>query len=103
VGEGLAEGDRDFGKQDADRKSDAFKLSAAGYKHLYRLKGGSSNSFAGQLAGTNAAEAKLFELVKATTTAFLMAYATYDEKAFADVGSNFFERMSLGVAREFRR
>jgi hypothetical protein len=99
----VAEGDRDFGKQDAEKKSEPFKLSAPGYKHLYRLKGGSSNSFAGQLSGTNASEAKLFEIIKAVTTAFLMAYASYDEKAFADVSSNFFERMSLGIAKEFRR
>lgn len=99
----VAEGDRDFSKQDADQKSDAFKLSAPGYKHLVRLKGGSSNSFAGQLSATNAAEAKLFEIIKGATTAFIMAYGSYDEKAFADMSSNFFERMSLGIAREARR
>jgi len=99
----ITEGDRDFGKQDADRKSDAFKLSKSGYKHLLRVKGGSSNSFAGQLSATNASEEKVFDLIKGITTAFAMAYASYDEKAFTDLSSNFFERMSLGMAREFRR
>lgn len=99
----VADGDRDFGKQDADRKSDPFKLSKPGYKHLVKLKGGSSKTFAGQPSSIDTSESKLFEVIKAASTAFIASYADYDENAFSDMSSSFFERMSLGIARESRR
>jgi len=99
----VAENDVDFTGQPSDEKSKSYLLSKPGYKHIGFLKSGSSNTFAGQLARTNRNEAKLFEVTKAMTACFLKAYGDYDTKAFEDLTTNFFERMSLQAVDEGRR
>jgi hypothetical protein len=95
--------DRDFRGQTPEVRADPYRLSKAGYKHLGVIDGATSNSFAGQSADAFPEEAKRFQVIKAITTAYLRAYSSYDEKAFEDMGSDFFRRMSLGVVREQRR
>lgn len=99
----LATNDRDFTGQSAEARSDPFRLSTPGYKHLAVLEGGNSNSFAGQAAGSLPEEARRFEALKALTTAFMKAYSSYEQEAFDDMGADFFLRMSLGAVKEERR
>ncbi|NTF17479.1 hypothetical protein G6L37_03530 [Agrobacterium rubi] len=99
----LSENDFDFTGQPFQEKGKSYQLSHPGYKHLGFLVGGGSNTFTGQMAQTSGREAKLFEALKAITTAFLSAYSDYDTVAFADMKSKFFERMSLGSLTEFIR
>jgi hypothetical protein len=96
----IAEGDRDFNGQAAAEKWGPYAYSKPGYKHLGVLKGGGPNTFVGQASGP---EAKLLEVIKAQSTGFLLAYANYDQAAFADVSSGFFQRMSLGLVKESKR
>lgn len=99
----LAERDDDFTGQPYSEKAKSYKLSKPGYKHIGLLKNGSANTFSGQVARSNPTEKKLFEVLKAFSTAFLLAYGDYDKQAFQDMTTNFFERMSLGVIDEGRR
>lgn len=99
----LSENDFDFTGQPFKEKGRGYQLSRPGYKHLGFLVGGGPNSFTGQMAQTSEREGKLFEAMKAMSTAFLRAYADYDMAAFADMKSKFFERMSLGAITEFLR
>lgn len=99
----VAQGDRDFGGQDAERKADVYRLSPAGYKHLARFKNGSQTTFAGQRASVDKVETKLTEIIRAMTAAFALSYGKYEEVAFKDVSSGFFQRMSLGLVEESRR
>jgi hypothetical protein len=99
----VAENEIDFTEQPWKKKGESFKLAAPGYKHFGMLKGGSTNSFSGQMAGGGNDETRVYEVVKAFTTGFLEAYADYDPIAFKDLTSNFFQRMSLGAVVEYRR
>jgi Predicted dienelactone hydrolase len=99
----LAENERDFTGQPPERSSDPFRLSKPGYKHLAFLKGGVSNAYTGQVAGMGPGAARLFEVVRAVSTAFLLSYSAYEEEAFADLTTDFFRRMSLGLVVEDRR
>lgn len=99
----VAENDSDFTGQPAMEKAKAYRLSKPGYKHIGFLKGGSQNSFAGQVARNNANERKLYEVILGLTTCFLLAYSSYDSTAFNDMTTDFFERMSLGAVDEGRR
>jgi Predicted dienelactone hydrolase len=99
----LSENDFDFTGQPYQEKGKAYQLAHPGYKHLGFLEKGSANSFSGQLASTSEKERRLFEVLKAMSTAFLFAYANYDQTAFSDLKSKFFERMSLGTIKEFIR
>ena len=99
----VSENDFDFTGQPSAQKGKSYQLSRPGYKHLGFLVGGGPNTFTGQMAQTSSREAKLFEALKAMSTAFLSAYANYDTTAFADMKTRFFERMSLGSLTEFIR
>jgi len=99
----VATKENDFTGQDAERKADAFRLSAPGYKHLARLNGAASSAHLGPSAALRGDEARFAEVLRALTTAFLKAYANYDRDAFKDMSSGFFERMSLGTVSELRR
>jgi hypothetical protein len=99
----LSENDYDFTGQPYKEKGKAYQLSHPGYKHLGFLVQGGPNTFSGQMASTSVKEKKLFEVLKAMSTAFLAAYADYDTSAFSDLKSRFFERMSLGAIKEFLR
>lgn len=99
----LSENDLDFTGQPSSQKRLSYESSKPGYKHLGMLMAGSTNTFSGQLARTNAVEKKLFEVTKAITTCFLQAYADYNPVAFEDLTSDFFERMSLDAIMEERR
>ena len=99
----LAEDDYDFTGQPYTEKGKAYKLAHPGYKHLGVLMGGTSTSFSGQMEKTSSREARIFEAIKAMSTAFLKAYADYDTQAFQDMKSHFFERMTLGTVKEFIR
>jgi len=99
----IAPNERDFTGQPPEARLDPYRLSKAGYKHLGRLRGGDGTTFSGRSAGSSPEQGALFTVIKAITTGFLHAYSSYDETAFADMGSDFFERMSLGVIDEARR
>ncbi len=99
----VAENEIDFTGQPWQKKGQSFKLAAPGYKHFGMLKGGTSNTFSGQMAGASNTEGQLYEVIKAFTTGFLEAYADYNPVAFNDLKENFFQRMSLGVMQEYRR
>jgi hypothetical protein len=99
----LSENDYDFTGQPYKEKGKSYQLSHPGYKHLGFLVKGGPNTFSGQMAATSEKERKLFEVLKAMSTAFLEAYADYDPNAFSDLKSHFFERMSLGAVKEFIR
>jgi len=95
--------ERDFTGQKPEAKADPYRLSTAGYKHLAVIEGANSNSYAGQSALALPEEAKRFQVLKALTTAFLKAYSSYDEAAFRDMSTDYFQRMSLGAVQEQRR
>lgn len=97
----VAENDIDFTGQPAMEKAKAYRLAKPGYKHIGFLKKASSNTFTGSQSSET--ERKLFEAVKAMTVGFLRSYAMYDEQAFDDMTSEFFERMTLGLVDEGRR
>lgn len=97
----VAEHDLDFTGQPAMEKAKAYRLAKPGYKHIGFLREASSNTFAG--SPSSEMERKLFEAVKAMTVGFLKSYAMYDEQAFRDMTSEFFERMTLGLVDEGRR
>jgi pimeloyl-ACP methyl ester carboxylesterase len=99
----VGENDLDFTGQPCEVKAKAYQLSHPGYKHLGILKGGTANSFSGQMARSNEGEARLFEAIRAMTTAFVRAYADYDQAAFKDMTTQFFQRMSLGAVTEYKR
>jgi len=99
----IARNERDFTGQAPEARVDPYRLSKAGYKHLGLLKGGDGTTFSGRSAGSIPEQGALFTVLKAITTGFLHAYSSYDEAAFADMGSDFFERMSLGMIDEARR
>jgi len=99
----VARNERDFTGQPPEAREDPYRLSKAGYKHLGLLKGGDGTTFSGRSAGSIPEQGALFTVLKAMTTGFLHAYSSYDEAAFADMGSDFFERMSLGLVDERRR
>lgn len=99
----LSENDFDFTGQPSREKGKGYQLSHPGYKHLGFLVGGGPNTFTGQTSQTSEKEGKLFEAMKAMSTAFLSAYANYDTTAFEDMKTKFFERMSLGAITEFIR
>lgn len=99
----VGENDLDFTGQPYDVKVKSYQLSHAGYKHLGLLKRGTANTFSGQMARSGEHEARLFETIRAMTTAFVRAYADYDQTAFKDLTTNFFQRMSLGAVLEYRR
>lgn len=97
----VAENDQDFTGQPAKEKARAYRLAKPGYKHIGYLRKGSTHTFIG--TQSSAHEKKLFEVVKAMSVAYLRAYGNYEEAAFRDMTSDFFERMSLGVVNEDRR
>lgn len=99
----VAENDLDFTGQPYTVKAKAYQLSHPGYKHLGVLKSGTANTFSGQMARTNDHEEKLFETIRAITTAFVKSYADYDQAAFQDMTTQFFQRMSLGAIMEYKR
>lgn len=99
----VAEDDFDFTSQPYSVKAKSYELSHPGYKHLGVLQKGTANTFTGQLSGTSEREGKLFEVLKAMSTGFLLSYTQYDQAAFADMKSHFFERMSLGDVKEYIR
>ncbi|WP_315922828.1 alpha/beta hydrolase family protein [Mesorhizobium sp. SP-1A] len=99
----LAENEIDFTGQPYQEKAKSYRLAKPGYKHVGLLKNGSANTFSGQGARSNATEKKLFEVLKAISTAFLLAYGDYEKQAFQDMTTDFFERMSLGAIDEGRR
>lgn len=97
----IAENDVDFTGQPAMEKAKAYLLSKPGYKHIGFLKGATANTFFGTRSSD--AERKLFQVTLAMTVAFLKAYANYDQTAFKDMTTDFFERMALGIVDEGRR
>ena len=97
----IPENDLDFTGQPSSEKARSYRLARPGYKHIGFLKKGSAHTFSGSQA--SAQEQKLFEVVRAMSTAFLRAYAGYEEFAFRDMTTDFFERMALGVVDEGRR
>lgn len=99
----VAENDVDFTAQPWQTKGQSFKLAKPGYKHFGLLTQGSSNSFSGQMAGGSAHEKRLFEGLKAFTSAFIKAYGEYDPIAFKDLTTNFFQQNTLGAIKEYRR
>lgn len=99
----LAENEIDFTGQPYQEKAKSYLLSKPGYKHIGLLKKGTSNSFSGQAARSNEVEKSNFQVLKAITTAFLLSYSDYNQQAFQDLSTDFFERMSLGVLDEGRR
>lgn len=99
----IAEYDNDFTGQPPTEKTAAFYKSAPGYKHLGVLRGGGPGSYSGQLSGSGQKNQKRVEVLRALTTAFMSAYANYNEIAFQDMTDGFFERNSLGVMTEKRR
>lgn len=99
----VAEDEFDFTGQPYDVKAKSYQLSHPGYKHLGVITKGTTNTFTGQLAATSLKERKLFEVLKAISTGFLKSYTQYEEAAFADMKSQYFQRMSLGAIREFIR
>jgi hypothetical protein len=99
----VSENDDDFTKQPFKEKGRGYQLAHPGYKHLGFLVHGGPNTLTGQMGSSSGKEAKLLEVLKAMTTAYLLAYANYDPQAFDDLKTHFFERMSLGAIKEFIR
>jgi hypothetical protein len=99
----VAENDDDFTGQPWQTKGKGFKLCAPGYKHLALIKNGGANVFSnsGQAAMTSGTTP--FLSVRGLTTLFLKAYTDYDKQAFADMSSEFFQRMTLGEVVEYKR
>lgn len=99
----VGDNDLDFTGQPYEVKAKSYQLSHPGYKHLGVLKGGTANTFSGQMARTSDREARIFQAVRAMTTAFALSYADYDQTAFKDMTTQFFQRMSLGAVAEYKR
>lgn len=99
----IAENEQDFTNQTYQEKAKSYLLAKPGYKHIGLMKKGTANTFSGQNTNTSPMEAKLFEVLRAISTGFLLAYADYNKEAFQDMTTDFFERMSLGVLDEGRR
>lgn len=97
----VAENETDFTGQPWQVKGKSFKLSKPGYKHFAMLKGGKAASFTGQM-GSDPHEAKLFEGVRAISTCFIKAYSEYDNVAFGDMTTSFFQRNSLNSLMEYK-
>jgi hypothetical protein len=55
------------------------------------------------MSGRGDHEKRLFEGLKAYTTAFIKAYAEYDPVAFKDMTTNFFQHNTLSAIQEYRR
>jgi hypothetical protein len=88
--------EQDFTGQTPTDKISAFTRSPAGYKHLAWFAKGHRTIYAGSqttLAATPL-DGLMFEDVKAETTAFLIAYANYDQPMFAKLQSNWPEAAS---------
>lgn len=99
----VSENELDFTGQPWTAKAKSFELAKPGYKHFGLLTKGTANSFSGQMTGGNLHEGKLFEGMRAYTTAFIKAYGEYDPISFSDMTTNMFERNTLGAIKEKRR
>ena len=99
----LSEGEDDFTGQSWETRSQAFSLSASGYKHLAVIRNGGTNLFTkGKAPGMDRAITGYLS-VKAMTACFLKSYGDYDTAAFANLGDDFFERNSGGNLVEYTR
>ena len=99
----LAENDDDFTGQDFKVKSEAFEMSARGYKHLVVFKDAGSTLFTQGYDAPPRSPITPFLGVKAVSCAFLKSYSDHDKKAFANLSDDFFERNSKNTLVEYRR
>ncbi|WP_083247320.1 alpha/beta hydrolase family protein [Bosea sp. RAC05] len=88
--------DSDFTGQSPAQRIDPFTRSAPNNKHLAWFPEARRNLPIGPRAGARLAEVTQFEDFRAVTTAFLYAYANYDEQTFSLIASDWPERATLG-------
>lgn len=81
--------DVDASEQDASRKADPFWHSPEGYKHFAYMAQGTHTSFTGQSARPGNYDQRLFDDIKATTVAFLKAYADHDVVAYGHLQDDY--------------
>lgn len=87
----------DFLGQTPQQKIDSFQKSAPGNKHLAWFPEGARNIYTAPRSGNQRQQdISMFEDAKAASTAFLIAYANYDEEMFARLGSDWPERATAG-------
>ncbi|MGH0003738.1 hypothetical protein ACQU0X_26985 [Pseudovibrio ascidiaceicola] len=100
---GLTMTDLDFTQQEAIVKQAAYKLSAPNYKHLFVARHGNQQLYFGSQKGKDENVTAARAGLMGSSVAFLRAYGNYENAAFQDLTTNFFERMTLGAITERRR
>lgn len=87
----------DFLGQTPQQKIDPFQKSVAGNKHLAWFPTGARNIYTAPRSGSQRQQdLTMFEDAKAISTAFIIAYANYDEEMFAKLGSDWPDRATAG-------
>jgi hypothetical protein len=99
----LSEGDDDFTGQDWKTRSQAFSLSAPGYKNLAMIRKGGPTLFTKGAEINPTSSMTGYLSVKAITACFNKAYGDYDTQAYGNLTDDFFERNSNSFMVEYRR
>jgi predicted dienelactone hydrolase len=84
--------------QSAQQKADCFFRSPPGNKHLAYFPKGTHTMFTERRTAGAAAGQAQFRDLRAISAAFLLAYGNYDQQAFDDIASQFFDRATGGRA-----
>lgn len=89
-------GDTDSTGQDPNAKLDSFAMTPPGNRHLAWCSQVYQTLYTGQQIPPNSTRMLVFQDILAVSTAFISAYADYDQKTFLELSGNYYESATMG-------